>query len=207
MKPRDINPTVLPSFLQRDLIKNVKVEDVQFLEQDEVLMCEDTGELFLSKETELDDETRRPKQVFGRVGVMLATIVDKETNELLSGFVADFRYIENANEFSYAADAEAPDDQEERNKWEDQRRDEVPIAAIAVWDADREESLVVGDQRFGEAVLYLADEADKVDREIARLELEARKKDAAANKVKRAKQRLVKKAVADQADEKVNREE
>lgn len=203
MNSRDIKPVILPTFLQRDLIKNVSVEEVHFLPQNEVFMREETGELFLHKEGELDKTTRRPKDVFGRVGIMLATIVDEETNHLLSGFVADLRFIENANEFSYASEADAPDDQEEFSNWQQMQRDELPIAAITVWDVDKEFPFVVGDQRFGAAALYLAEVADKIDDDIAEYEIsEASKKAADKKLLAKVQAEAEKKATAGQADEK-----
>lgn len=169
--------------MQRNLVKNMPVEVPHFLLPDDIMMCEDTGELYLHRDTQLDDDSLQPERVFGRVAIMRASVLDEETDTLLSGYVVDLRYIENADEFSDAADAEAPDDQEDRNQWEKRKRAEVPIAALAVWGIDREESIVVGDQRFGAAALHLAQLADERDALIAKRAATGRKYKDIAKKV------------------------
>ena len=189
MKPQPIKPATLPPHLNRNTVANLPEESPRYICPDDVSMRETTGELFLYDDNQFSKSSKNPKKLIGSVGIMKAAIVDPETNDLMTGYVADLRHIKSADDFEDAAEEDAPDDQEEFSYWQEEREHEVPIAAVAFWGVDGKETVTQGDGRFANAAIHLATLSDKLEKKLAKEEAERRKKakKAAAKAAKEAK--------------------
>lgn len=169
MSTRPIKAVILPAHLSRNSPMNLPEQSPRYVNPDFIYMDEDTGGLFLYKDDRYPSSSKNPKAILGKVAVMRVSFIDQERNEttgelkdkMTCGFVADLRFIESANDFGDAPTDEVPDDQEDFNRWQKDREDAIPIAAVGYEGTTAGEVATAGDSRFVWAVLHLAELADQ----------------------------------------------
>lgn len=172
---KEITPARLPGALKETIVSGLPV-GVPFYDTADVIYRQHlTDLLFLDRNEPISD--KEPTQLLGRVGLMHDFVVDGD--ELLPGHVVDLRFAKTGN-FSWAHDAEMPDDPEEQNEWMDEKKYMIPVAALAYRNPETGKTQVAGDERFAAAALRLAQLSDKLEKRIKKAEA---KKAAEAKKV------------------------
>lgn len=110
----------------------------------------DTQEVYVYGREVLHPDAKKLKIKKGRVAIM-RTFIDAH----LSGIVADLRYVSDPSLFDETVPDEAPDDQEEFNGWQELKKHEVAVRAIAFYEEDGKKIGLLGDEAFYEAALTL----------------------------------------------------
>lgn len=160
MTAKSIEAAVLPAHLSRSTVANLGVESPRYVPPDYILLNRETGQLYLRGGDLCLQNTQDTSKLLGRVGIMNASIIDAETNDVTTGYVADLRFIDTADGFSEATSAEEPSNPERREAWEAAKQQEIPIAAVTYEGLGTGEVVVSGDVRFAKAALHLAGLAD-----------------------------------------------
>ena len=89
------------------------VESPRYAEPEYVYLRQDTGELFLESREVFDASTKNPTTILGKVGIMKVTITTPRDKALITGYVADLRFLPSTDDFDVAQPAEPPSDQKE----------------------------------------------------------------------------------------------
>ena len=164
MTSPDISPTKLPYHLMPNTVQNLPVESPRYVDPEYVYLRQDTGELFLDAREVLDASTKNPTTLLGKVGLMKVAIMTPVDKTLITGYVADLRFLPSTDDFDVAPPAEPPSDQEEFDMWQEDTNDMIPVAAIAFKGIESTTDIeTAGDERFYRAVLHLASLADELD--------------------------------------------
>lgn len=157
--PHEIQPAILPDFLQPKTIGNMPYDTPHHLRSAYLSLRDGTGELFVDTRDMLPKATRKAK--LGEVALMRVAIT--EGDELKSGYVADIRRAKVSG-FYDAPSAERPDDQELLDQWLKDYNAAMPVAAIAYKDKHVEGGIATtGDTRFAAAAVHLAQLADAIE--------------------------------------------
>ncbi len=169
MTSPDISPAKLPFHLMPNTVSNLPIESPRYVDPEYVYLREETGELFLSAGEILDITTRNPNVIMGKVALMKVALPAADGGTLLTGYVADLRFLASSDDFDVAPPAEAPDDQEEFSMWAEDTKNLIPIAAIAFTGIEKSTDVdTEGDERFAGAVLHLAKLADELEADLKR---------------------------------------
>ena len=110
---------------------------------------------------------KNPTTLLGKVGLMKVAIMTPVDKTLITGYVADLRFLPSTDDFDVAPPAEPPSYQEEFDMWQEDTNDMIPVAAIAFKGIESTTDIeTAGDERFCRAVLHLASLADELDAEL-----------------------------------------
>lgn len=167
MNARPITAATCPPHLHRSTMDKLPIEVAYYVPPNFVYMREGTDELYLSSADLCYQGAATPQEVLGSVAIMRTAVIDDETDDLVTGFVADLRFIESVNSFDKATTGDPPEEPEKFNAWVSSKRYEIPIASVAFKGLGDREVATTGDSRFARAVLHLVALADALEKEIA----------------------------------------
>jgi hypothetical protein len=158
-----ITAAKLPNFLAPLTVGNMPTETPFYVTPDLLYLRNESNELFLDRTEEIADDAEAPEVLLGRVGLMSATIFDPETEQPITGYIADIRFADPRG-FHPALPAEAPNDNEAAELYYKLIPYFIPLAAFAYTDnrVEEYETKTAGDVRFAQAALHLASLSDRL---------------------------------------------
>lgn len=128
---------VLPSHYARLTVSDIAPGEIYYPKQNILEMDDATKEVFIHKYTELNESTKQPKKLIGRIGIMriLSSTADLQ---ILDGVVIDARHARSSNirtELYYPFD---PTNEEEKLNCDDLRMACIQPLAIIALNEDNE---------------------------------------------------------------------